>query len=111
MVAAPPPLILIVEDDADVCILLRTFLADMRHRVIIANEHATGAEIVENLNPALLIADVMLQGGNGNDLARLAREKNIPVLLMSGDPLSIQRFDEENIPFLQKPFRLAELEK
>src|SRR3954462_11249042 len=102
MSAAPQPLIL-VEDDADVCTVLCTFLEDMRHRVAIANELSTGAKILEKLNPALLIVDIMLQGGNGNDLARLARAKNIPVLLMSGEPQSIERLQEENAQFLQKP--------
>src|SRR5215208_3158268 len=109
--AAILPLILIVEDDADVCTMLCTFLEDMQHRVAITNEYSTGAEILEKLNPALLISDVMLQGGNGNDLARLARAKNVPVLLMSGEPKSIERLQEENVPFLQKPFRLSELEQ
>ena len=111
MSAAPQPLILVVEDDADVCSVLCIFLEDMQHRVAIANELSTGAEILENLNPALLIVDIMLQGGNGNDLARLARVKNIPVLLMSGDLKSIERLQEKNTPFLQKPFRLSELEE
>src|SRR5215213_7260312 len=109
--AAILPLILIVEDDADVCTMLCTFLEDMQHRVAIANEYSTGAEILEKLNPALLIADVMLQGGNGNDLARLARAKNVPVLLMSGEPKSIERLQEENALFSQKPFRLSELSR
>ena len=86
MSAAPPPLILVVEDDADVCTVLCTFLEDIQHRVAVANDRSTGAEILEKLNPALLIVDIMLQGGNGNDLAKLARAKNIPVLLMSGEP-------------------------
>jgi DNA-binding response OmpR family regulator len=110
MSAAPQPLILVVEDDAAVCTVLCTFLEDIQHRVAVANDHSTGAEILEKLNPALLIVDIMLQGGNGNDLARLARTKNIPVLLMSGDLKSIERLEEENAPFLQKPFRLSELE-
>jgi DNA-binding response OmpR family regulator len=109
--AATLPLILIVEDDADVCTMLCTFLEDMQHRVAIANELSTGADILEKLNPDLLIVDIMLQGGNGNDLARLAHAKNIPVLLMSGEPQSIERLQEENAPFLQKPFRLSELEQ
>jgi len=111
MSAAPQPLILVVEDDADVCSVLCIFLEDMQHRVAIANELSTGAEILENLNPALLIVDIMLQDGNGNDLAKLARAKNIPVLLMSGELQSIKRLHEENAPFLQKPFRLSELEE
>ena len=108
---APQPLILIVEDDADVCAVLCTFLEDSQYRVVIANERSTGAEILEKLNPALLIVDVMLQDGNGNDLARLARAKSTPVLLMSGEPQSIEWFQEENAPFLQKPFRLFELKQ
>ena len=107
----PPPLILVVEDDADVCTVLCTFLEDIQHHVAVANNLSTGAEILEKLNPDLLIVDIMLQGGNGNDLARLARAKNIPVLLMSGEPQSIERLQEENAPFLQKPFRLSELEQ
>jgi DNA-binding response OmpR family regulator len=109
--SAASPLILVVEDDADVCTVLCTFLEDIQHRVAVANDHSTGAEILEKLNPALLVVDIMLQGGNGNDLARLARTKNIPVLLMSGDLKSIERLQEENAPFLQKPFRLSELEE
>src|SRR6476620_8527189 len=102
--AATLPLILIVEDDADVCTVLCTFLEDMQHCVAIANELSTGAEILEKLKPALLIVDVLLQGGNGNDLARLARTKNIPVLLMSGESQSIERLQEENTPFCKSPF-------
>src|SRR3954462_429378 len=98
MSAAPQPLIL-VEDDADVCTVLCTFLEDMKHRVAIANELSTGAEVLEKLNPALLIVDVMLHGGHGTDLASLARAKSIPVLLMSGEPQSIERLQEENAPF------------
>jgi two-component system, OmpR family, response regulator len=109
--AATLPLILIVEDDADVCTMLCTFLEDMQRRVAIANELSSGADILEKLNPDLLIVDIMLQGGNGNDLARLAYAKSIPVLLMSGEPQSIERLQEENAPFLQKPFRLSELEQ
>src|SRR3954453_6970464 len=110
MSAAPQPFILVVEEDADVCTVLCTFLEDLQHRVVIANDRSTGVEILEKLNPALLIVDIMLQGGNGNNLASLARAKNIPVLLISGDLKSIERLDEENAPFLQKPFRLSELE-
>lgn len=111
MDTAALPLILVVEDDADVCTVLCTFLEENQHRVVIANDYSTAVDILQKLNPALLIADVMLQGGNGNDLARLARSKGIPVLLMTGAPQSIEQFHEENTLFLQKPFRLEELEQ
>src|SRR3954452_4733169 len=109
--AAMLPLILIVEDDADVCTMLCTFLEDMQHRVAIANEYSTGAEILEKLNPALLIRDIILQGGNGNYLAKLARAKSIPVLLMRGEARDIKQLQEEDIPFLQNPVRLSDIEE
>jgi DNA-binding response OmpR family regulator len=65
MSAAPQPLILVVEDDAAVCTVLCTFLEDIQHRVAIANELSTGAEILENLNPTLLIVDIMLRVAMG----------------------------------------------
>lgn len=112
MSAAPHiPLILIVEDDADVCTVLCTFLEDSQYSVVVANEYSAAANILQKLNPDLLISDVMLLGGNGDSLAKLARSKGIPVLLISGELKSIERFDEEDIPFLQKPFRLSELEQ
>lgn len=105
------PLILIVEDDADVCTVLCTFLEDSQHRVVVANERSAAAEILQKMNPDLLIVDIMLQGGNGDSLAKLARSKGIPVLLMSGNPRTIEQHHEQNTPFLKKPFRLSELEQ
>ena len=35
----------------------------------------------------------------------------IPVLLISGDPVAISDHQGKDIPFLRKPFRLAELER
>jgi DNA-binding response OmpR family regulator len=103
------PLILIVEDDYDVRILIARFLEEQGYRLALANERSVGAEILRATRPVLLIADVKLRGGNGDDLAKLAQAMDVPVLLISGEPVAIGDRRTGIIRFLQKPFRLAEL--
>jgi two-component system OmpR family response regulator len=105
------PLILVVEDDREVRVLIGQCLQEKGYRLALANERSVGAEILEATRPVLLIADVRLRGGNGSDLAKLAHSMNVPVLLISGEPVAIRNHEAGNIPFLHKPFRLAELER
>jgi two-component system, OmpR family, response regulator len=105
------PLILVVEDDRDIRVLIAEFLETRGYRLALANERSVGAAILRSTRPALLIADVRLRGGNGDDLAKLAHSMNIPALLISGEPVAIHDYQGRDIPFLHKPFRLAELER
>jgi DNA-binding response OmpR family regulator len=82
------PLILIVEDDDDIRTLVADYLQGCEYRVV---------------------ADVNLRGGNGYDLAQLARTMDIPILLISGEPKTIERHQGDFVEFMQKPFRLADL--
>jgi DNA-binding NtrC family response regulator len=103
------PLIVVVEDDYDIRIVIGKFLEDKGYRSALANERSVGAEILRATRPVLLIADVRLRGGNGDELAKLAQTLDVPVLLISGEPVAIKDHRGGTIPFLQKPFRLAEL--
>jgi two-component system, OmpR family, response regulator len=102
-------LILVVEDDDDIRALVADFLEDCEYRVASANERGVGADIMRALCPSLVVADVNLRGGNGDDLAQLARTMDIPILLISGEPKTIERHQGNVVEFMQKPFRLAEL--
>ena len=104
------PLILIVEDEYEIRNLLAAFLDQHGYRLALANESSVGAEILRATSPALLIADVRLPGGSGEELAQLARAMDVPVILISGEPTAIARPRVSAISFLQKPFRLGELE-
>jgi two-component system OmpR family response regulator len=105
------PLVLVVEDDYDIRILIARFLEDVGYRLALANERSVGAEIMRATRPVLVIADVRLRGGNGDDLAKLAGSLNVPVLLISGEPVAMRDHQGGTIPFLHKPFRLAELQR
>jgi hypothetical protein len=41
----------------------------------------------------------------------LTRAMNVPPLLISSEPLAIEHHERDDIPFLQKPFPIAELEQ
>jgi two-component system, OmpR family, response regulator len=103
------PLIVVVEDDYDICTVIGKFLGDQGYRLALANERSVGADILQATRPVLLIADVRLRGGNGDELAKLAHGMDVPALLISGEPVAILDHRGAAIPFLQKPFRLAEL--
>ncbi len=106
------PLILIVEDDADIRTVLCTFLEQAGFRIAAANERSVGAEILQSTRPAAMIADIMLRGGDGHELLEIARSMNVPTLLISGEPQAIAEYcDHHSVPFLKKPFRLADLER
>jgi DNA-binding response OmpR family regulator len=104
-----PPLVLVVEDDPAVAEVVAAYLERRGFRVAAAGERATAAEMLRASPPALLISDVRLRGGNGEDLAKLAFALDVPVLLMSGEPQAIERLGDGRPFFLAKPFRLADL--
>jgi DNA-binding response OmpR family regulator len=106
----PGPLILIVEDDQEICSVIAEFLEGFGYQVAHANDRAAGERILLESRPAALIADVVLQGGSSG-LVDIARRTGVPVLLISGEPVAIERLEGGPMPFLHKPFRLADLER
>jgi signal transduction histidine kinase len=113
---APPPAggaetILLVEDDETVCFLARTVLEGRGYHVLAAPDSATALELVaahaEGI--ALLVADLVMPGLSGPDLARRAAERipGLRVLLMSGyaaDAVVRHGVLAPGAAFLQKPF-------
>jgi DNA-binding response OmpR family regulator len=106
----PGPLILVVEDDQEICSVIGQFLEGCGYRVALANDRAAGERILLDSRPAALIADVVLQGGSSG-LIDIARRMGVPVLLISGEPVAIECLEGGPMPFLHKPFRLADLER
>jgi DNA-binding response OmpR family regulator len=104
----PGPLILVVEDDQEICSVIGEFLEGLGYGIALANDRAAGERTLRDSRPALLIADVVLQGGSSG-LADIARQMDVPVLMISGEPLTIERLEGGPMPFLHKPFRLADL--
>lgn len=106
-VAGEPPLIVVLEDQADV----RQTLCDYLHNLgFITLDSASAADVigwVQQLESVhLLISDIALPGQmSGIDVANLAREQRpaLPVLLVSGHDFSEQAA-RLHYPLLMKPY-------
>ncbi|MEM1054298.1 MAG: ATP-binding protein [Bacteroidota bacterium] len=109
------PLVLLVEDNADLRAFVRGHLAE-RYRVVEAADGRAGLEAAREHDPDLVLSDVMMPEMSGIDLARAlkadARLGDVPVVLLTA------RADEDSVldglgagadDYLAKPFSPAEL--
>jgi DNA-binding response OmpR family regulator len=99
--------ILVVEDDVDVLSLLAAALREAGYRVNTAKRRNRAFDVLRRGNIDLIVADSVLRGGNGEAIAARAETRDIPVILMSGDPEKIRQLRHGPLPFLAKPFRTS----
>ena len=105
----PAQHILLVEDDPDLLLLLTEVLEDEGYRVSGASRRQQARAALRKGDVDLLIADSVLRGGNGDDVAKAASRRGLPIIMMSGEPERIARLSGGPLPFLPKPFRAAVL--
>ncbi|EWT01244.1 hypothetical protein N865_05535 [Intrasporangium oryzae NRRL B-24470] len=112
---APLPVLLLVEDNAD----LREYLASILendYEVVTAGDGLEGLERARALRPDLILSDVMMPGVDGLELVRELRAdahlRDVPVVLLSaraGVEASASGFDHGADDYVVKPFEAAEL--
>ena len=86
---------------------LRQFLLRTGYRVSGATQRQQARAVLRKGDIDLLIADSVLRGGNGDDVAEAAGRRGMPVIMMSGDPTRIAWLSVGPLPF--QPFRAAQL--
>jgi two-component system, OmpR family, response regulator len=101
--------ILLVEDDADVQVVVSEFVGTMGYDVVSAAS-AEEARCALAMNPVdLAVIDCLMSGEQGSSLAEHCQKLGIPTILTSGDPHYLELLGNQTQPFLPKPFRLGEL--
>ena len=106
--------ILLVEDDADLLDSLALVLQLDGFEVVTASANKAAHAVIDQGGLDLIVADSVLRGGNGDDLAKTAQTLGVPVIVISGDQERIERLQGGPLPFIAKPFRgvvLVELVK
>jgi DNA-binding response OmpR family regulator len=104
------PRLLVVDDLAEICAVIADFCTEQGYTVTTANDGASAMAALEHERFDILIVDIQLHG-DSLALAKFARSNGTAVIVISGDPDSIRRHDGHgSYPFLQKPFRLTDLE-
>jgi two-component system chemotaxis response regulator CheY len=113
--ASSPSTILLVDDDADMRSLTRTFLEHEGYQVFSSGEAERAAQIFSNVPRIdLLITDIYMPGRSGMELAHDLKtiRSELPILMVSGgfvDEDLKERLYAEGWRFMVKPFRLTEL--
>lgn len=105
--------LLIVDDDRQICNLLRDFFNYRGYQGFIAYDTPTAINIMEQQKIDLLILDIMLCGADGLDLCRKIRVKsNLPIIILSAlsdDTDRIVGLEVGADDYLTKPFNPHEL--
>ncbi len=105
--------IVVVDDEESIVKAVRYALEQDGYEVHTAGDAAGGAFLVEEVNPDLLILDIMLPGKSGLDLAREIREvSDVPIVMLSARGDEVDRilgleFGADD--YVTKPFSPREL--
>lgn len=76
--------ILIVDDDANICELLRLYLTKEGYAPVIVNDGIAAVETAATLKPALILLDIMLPKLDGWQVCRKIRQSSdVPIIMLS----------------------------
>ena len=111
--AAP---ILVVDDDAKIVRLVRTYLERDGFMVVTASDGPAALDAIERHAPALVVLDLMLPGLDGRAVIRAVRRDDeaghTPILVLSARSSTLDRIaglEDGADDYLPKPFSPAEL--
>lgn len=78
------PTILIIDDDAKLNQLLKSFLKDFGFEVISAVDPVQGLKLLNKKSPQLVILDVMMPGMDGFEVCRQIRQDSaVPIIMLT----------------------------
>jgi len=104
--------IFVVDDDASLRGFVKRWLAaHTRHEVHTFESGEDAVLALESLAPNLVITDLGMPGLSGEDVARAAAllAEKPRIVVMSGDPLRLERARELAEAALEKPFSIKDL--
>jgi DNA-binding response OmpR family regulator len=114
--AIPTAPILVVDDDAKIVRLVRTYLEREGYRVVTAADGPAALDAIETHEPALVVLDLMLPELDGRAVIRSVRRDDLaartPILVLSARSSTIDRIaglEDGADDYLPKPFSPAEL--
>jgi len=113
MTAGSEPLVLVVEDDAQVRRFLRAALSSHAFRLVEAGSVREAEQLATSHNPDVYLLDLGLPDGDGVDLARRLREwTRAPIIVLSArgrEEDKVNALDAGADDYLTKPFGVNEL--
>ena len=105
--------ILVIDDDTNICELLRVYLENEGYEVKVANDGVEGITLFKSCDPDLVLLDIMLPKKDGWEVCRQIREcSSKPVIMITAKGevfdkvLGLELGDDD---FVVKPFDMKEL--
>ena len=100
---------LIVDDDQDICRLLGHLLERAGIAVASAHDGAVALELVDSVQPDVLLLDVKMPNSDGMDVLRRIRQRypDLPVVMMTafaGVTQAVEAMKTGAVDYLPKPF-------
>jgi CheY-like chemotaxis protein len=110
------PLVLVVDDDPDLCASLWDLLRDRGYRVALAHDEATAGRQMRDAAFRVVLIDMKLPDGDGNSVYRLVRQANphARTVVITGHRAELERLVDEVVregadAVCYKPFDVAGL--
>jgi two-component system alkaline phosphatase synthesis response regulator PhoP len=108
--------ILLVDDEANLRILVSTTLDEAQYRIIEATDGTAALELARQQRPDLLVLDWMMPGLNGIDVVQALRQDpvtaHIPIIMLSARGQETDKERGRSVgtsAYLVKPFSPLEL--
>jgi two-component system, OmpR family, response regulator TrcR len=106
--------ILLIEDQVELCQILKDTLSLYGFDVTYALNGEEGYNVFTSLNPKIVIIDIMMPGSDGFTAVKQIRavDKDVPVIMLTAKPLTedlVKAFDLGCNDFIRKPFVMEEL--
>jgi DNA-binding response OmpR family regulator len=105
--------ILVVDDDYNICELIRLYLEKEGYEVIVAYNGSKALEIFKSEAPSLVILDIMLPGMDGWQVCReIRRISNIPIIMLTAKGETFDKVLGLELgadDYMVKPFETKEL--
>jgi len=107
------PLILVVDDDANILHFIKLELMSQEFRVVTTQDGAEALKFAEEQRPDLVVLDVVMPNMSGLEVMRRLREiSRVPIILLTGrnrDQDKVRGLDMGADDYVAKPFNPDEL--
>jgi len=108
--------ILVVDDNPSNLKVLYTYLKSAGFEVLVAEDGATGIEVIENSHPELILLDVMMPEMDGFEVCRRlkanAKTQNIPIIFLTALSETINKikgFEVGGVDYITQPIENEEV--
>jgi len=105
--------ILVVDDDHNICELIDLYLSNEGYKLDFAHDGSSALNLVKEINPDLILLDVMLPVINGWEVCRMIRRNSaVPIIFLTARDMvedKVQGFELGADDYLVKPFDPREL--